>query len=154
MGILLVVIVPMLNVFYVSSRNNVTAYRIKTATLIAQQCIEEFVGLEAFEQNSVWKIKPDYSPTNQTNYNEVRRHLLTNYPKLSVGNIDDKNHYPYVVEIVVADGAVPTFLDDPLDYFNDWPLIDITLTVSFDGKLLCTQSNTINAVSGGIIPVD
>ena len=124
MGILLIIMVPMFNIFYVSTRNNVIAYRIKTATLIAQQHMEEFVGLNQDEVGDwlTFRYGVPSPPTDGT----------------GIGSYNTADHYA----VSVALTRLPTH-EAGYD-----ALRAITITVRFDGNVLCEQRNLINVTGG------
>ena len=137
--VLITVMVPMFNVFYHSSRNNVLAYHIKTAQLIAQQSLEEFVGLRisfAYDEGvAVIDVDGD------DYINQVKSFIESKYGD---DNSRTDGYYTVVVEA------------DPPVYLSDaelrgmsggtLPLVEITVSVlSADDKELCVQSVLINA---------
>ena len=150
MAVLLIVMVPMFNIFFYSSRNNALAYHIKTATLIAQQRIEEFVGLKVdFEVTSVGygvllggenQIKSFLNEYYNESSSDPALFLMTDGVYTIEAGVE-----PAGVATAVPGGGITVTGE------NNLPLVSITVSVSYDGSVLCTQNVLINAAPGGII---
>jgi prepilin-type N-terminal cleavage/methylation domain-containing protein len=144
--ILVIAVIPITSVYVTSLREAAHARRLTIATFVAQQKIEEMVGLSweqivnyKWESNGAagltWQVKnpvPNVMPADDAL-------LLDNGATPIIEDNFDVNIKIYLKELT-ADAAAP----QPL-------LIRMSVTVNeLNGNGLCVQENILNVVGGGI----
>jgi type II secretory pathway pseudopilin PulG len=133
--ILLIVFVPITSMFVTSSTEGARARKLTIATFIAQQKIEELVGLNWAELIGLdWDEK---------NINTTTAEVLSN-PALSRLNVNDENFF---VDIEVSERSAHSVGDMDLPL-----LITVKVTIKdYDGTtVLISQENILNVVDGGV----